>query len=239
MIPSLNVDFDIDFFLNEAKKTKGKVLELTSGTGRVSMPLLNAGIDLTCVDYSREMLAVLKKKIEKSGLNCQVHKMDITELSLDKKYDLILIPFNSLSEITEKRNHKKTIEGVYNHLTETGVFICTLHNPKIRLKTIDGTLRQMGKYQISNDRTLIMQYIFNYSDKSQIVSGLQFYEIYDDSNNLIGKRYLDVNFYLFQKKEFEELIESVGFRIIDLYGDYYYSRFDEETSPYMIWKMRK
>ncbi|OPY61101.1 MAG: tellurite resistance protein TehB [Pelotomaculum sp. PtaU1.Bin065] len=76
----VNVDFDIDFFLNEANKIKGKLLELTSGTGRVSMPLLNAGMDLTCVDYSGEMLAVLKKKIEKSGLKCQVHKMDITEL---------------------------------------------------------------------------------------------------------------------------------------------------------------
>ncbi|OPY61102.1 MAG: hypothetical protein A4E56_02262 [Pelotomaculum sp. PtaU1.Bin065] len=158
---------------------------------------------------------------------------------MKEKYNLILIPFNSLSEITDKRKHKITLERVYDHLTENGVFICTLHNPKIRLGTIDGTLRQMGKYQISNDRTLIMQYLFNYSDKSQIVSGLQFYEIYDDRNNLIGKRYLDVNFYLFYKEEFEELIKSVGFQTADLYGNYSYSKFDEETSPYMIWKLKK
>ncbi|MBL7128435.1 MAG: hypothetical protein ISS16_05550 [Ignavibacteria bacterium] len=32
------VDFDIKFFLEEAKKVSGKVLELMSGTGRVSKP---------------------------------------------------------------------------------------------------------------------------------------------------------------------------------------------------------
>ena len=31
---------DIDFFVNETKKTSGEVLELMSGTGRVSIPLI-------------------------------------------------------------------------------------------------------------------------------------------------------------------------------------------------------
>jgi|GEM_PF-3676911 len=32
--------FDIPFFLKEAKQSSGEVLELMSGTGRVSIPLL-------------------------------------------------------------------------------------------------------------------------------------------------------------------------------------------------------
>lgn len=235
----VNVDFDVEFFLNEAKKAKGKVLELTSGTGRVSIPLLKAGIDLTCVDYSKEMLAVLEKKVTENGLECSIHNMDITELALKEKYDLIMLPFNSLSEIVDKEKHQKTLNGINQHLSDKGVFICTMHNPQIRLKTIDGVLRFMGKYHLENERTLVMTYVFNYNKDTQIVSGLQFYEVYDKANTLIWKRNLDVNFYLFEKEEFERLIEHSGFKVVDLYGDYSYSSFDDKVSPFIIWKLKK
>jgi hypothetical protein len=39
------VTFDIDFFVRETKKSSGEVLELMSGTGRVSIPLLEAGVN--------------------------------------------------------------------------------------------------------------------------------------------------------------------------------------------------
>ena len=53
-------DLDIDFYLEEAGKVQGRILELMCGTGRVSIPLLGAGVDLTCVDASEGMLARLK-----------------------------------------------------------------------------------------------------------------------------------------------------------------------------------
>jgi SAM-dependent methyltransferase len=235
----VNVDFDIDFFVQEAKKAKGRVLELTSGTGRVSIPLLKKGIDLTCIDYSRKMLSILKKKLEKNKLKCPVFNMDITQFKLKNKYDLIFIPFHSFSEIVEKVKHKKALEGIYSHLTDKGNFICTLHNPEIRLKSIDGTIRYMGKYPMANDKSLFMQYVMSYNPDTQIVSGQQFYEIYDDKNKLIDKRYLDIRFYLFNKQEFEDLVRSVGFQVVELYGDYSYSKFEEDKSPFMIWKLRK
>jgi SAM-dependent methyltransferase len=54
-------DLDVGFYVAEAGKVKGKVLELMCGTGRVSMPLLEAGVDLTCVDASEGMIARLKE----------------------------------------------------------------------------------------------------------------------------------------------------------------------------------
>ena len=59
---------DIPFFLRETKKTDGSVLELMAGTGRLSLPLLAAGVDLTCVDRSPEMLVILRKKLAARGI---------------------------------------------------------------------------------------------------------------------------------------------------------------------------
>jgi hypothetical protein len=39
--------YDVPFFIEEAKKAGGDVLELMAGTGRLTIPLLEAGIPLT------------------------------------------------------------------------------------------------------------------------------------------------------------------------------------------------
>ena len=61
----VNTTFDVPFFLNEAKGVSGEVLELMAGTGRVSIPLIKAGVRLTCVDRSSAMLTILEEKLER------------------------------------------------------------------------------------------------------------------------------------------------------------------------------
>jgi predicted RNA methylase len=78
------VTFDIDFFVRETKKSSGEVLELMSGTGRVSIPLLETGIKLTCVDLSAESNAILENELCQRGLKADVHQMDICNFELRK-----------------------------------------------------------------------------------------------------------------------------------------------------------
>lgn len=67
----VKTDYDVPFFINETKKTDG-VLELMAGTGRLTIPLLEAGIQVTAVDFSAEMLAVLRPKLSQKGLNAVI-----------------------------------------------------------------------------------------------------------------------------------------------------------------------
>jgi hypothetical protein len=48
----IELDFDIPFFLKETDEFEGEMLELMCGTGRVSIPLLDSGKKMSCVDYS-------------------------------------------------------------------------------------------------------------------------------------------------------------------------------------------
>ena len=63
---------DIDFYLKEAKKVRGKVLEVGCGTGRVYLELLKNGVDVYGIDISGEMLRVLKKKAREMGIKPKV-----------------------------------------------------------------------------------------------------------------------------------------------------------------------
>jgi SAM-dependent methyltransferase len=231
--------FDIPFFLNEARKTSGEALELMSGTGRVSVPLIEAGVRLTCVDASLEMLALLREKLTRRRVAAPVHQMDVRELALQKQFDLIFIPFQSFSELLSPSDQRKAFVCIHEHLAETGRFICTLHNPRVRLKRVDGQLRLWGKYPLEDRQgTLLFWGLENYDSDAHIVSGLEFFEEYDANGVMQSKRAVELCFRIVEKREFEDLAASVGFKIAALYGDYSYSEFHEDTSPFMIWVLK-
>jgi hypothetical protein len=50
---------------------------------------------------------------------------------------------------------------------------------------------------------------------------------------------VDLHFRLHWHHQFRSLAEAAGFVAVHLYGDYSYSPFEPQTSPYMIWVLRK
>jgi SAM-dependent methyltransferase len=232
--------FDIPFFVQEATKLPGNVLELMAGTGRVSLPLVKAGVHLTCVDNAPEMLAVLRQKLAQEHLSAQVYNMDVCDLAFDKPFDLILLPFHSFGELISSDDQKRVLARIYEHLAPGGHFICTLHNPSQRLRSVDGQLRLVGTYPgVDPQTTLLFWSVSTYDQAKNMVHGLQFYEHYDQRGMLQEKCMLPIRFALLQRAELESLAEASGFQIRSFYGDYTYAPFQEETSPYMIWVLGK
>lgn len=225
----VTVDFDIDFYRKLSKESKGKCLELMCGTGRVSLPLLKQNIDLTCVDYSDEMLNVFRKKAKDLNITPSIECQDVCSLNLNNNYNLIFIPFNSFSEITDRKRQELALEKIHKHLDNEGTFICTLYNPEYRMKTADGLLRILGRFQFDENKSLVVSYYNNYNEKTKNVTGIQFYEIYDKYNKLIEKRYLDICFSLINKEDFIEMATKVGFKIKDIFGDYNFSAFSKDS----------
>src|SRR5919106_1033509 len=90
-------DLDLGFYVEEATKVQGKVLELMCGTGRVSIPLLEAGVDRTCVDASKGMLARLEERLRARKLEARVVRADVRHLDLgeEEQFELVLVSFNS------------------------------------------------------------------------------------------------------------------------------------------------
>lgn len=54
---------DIPFYLEYAKNCGGEVLELGCGTGRILIPMAKAGITITGLDISGEMLKIARDKV--------------------------------------------------------------------------------------------------------------------------------------------------------------------------------
>ena len=112
-------DLDIDFYVEEISKVRGKVLELMCGTGRISVPLLEAGVYLTCVDASEGMLARLEQRLRIRKLKARVVRSDVRYLGLrEEEFEVAFIPFHSFSELVSSSDQKLALSAIYACLKE-------------------------------------------------------------------------------------------------------------------------
>lgn len=229
-------DYDFAFFTGEIKTRGTKVLELTSGTGRLSIPLIRAGADLTCVDISQGMLDVLSEKLKRMNLSAQIVCSDICKMSFQSDFGLAIFPFQSFMELVGKEKQKAALASIFQSLENGGRFICTLHNPVIRKKAVDGVLRIVGHFPKDDGELLVSGFE---QGGNPVVTHHQFYEYYDASGDLAWKRLLHMRFELIEKQDFQEMALYAGFDISELYGNYDRSEFDSSKSPCMIWVLQK
>jgi len=232
----VTADHDVPFFLSEAVNVDSPVLELASGTGRVSLPLIQAGVRLTCVDASRGMLDVLSRKLKEHGLHADVRCADICQLRLQASFQLAIFPFQSFMEIIGEERQHQALSAVFACLSPGGSFICTLHNPDVRRTQVDGVLRIVGRFP-TGDGTLVVSG-FEQGGRP-VVRRLQYFEFFGADGRSRSRRVWPMEFALIDKDAFESMARAAGFRVHQLYGNYDRSPFDAVRSPVMIWVLQK
>lgn len=232
----VTANYDVPFFLSETKPVSGPVLELMAGTGRLSLPLIEAGVKLTCVDSSSAMLKVLSRQLRQRGLRAEVVCADVCQLSLPAAFELVILPFQAFMEIIGAENQCAALAAVFKCLAPGGRFICTLHNPAIRRKQVDGLLRLVGQFPTQSGMLVVSGFE---QGGNPVVTRQQFFEFFDSEGRLLEKRLLQMKFAFVEKHEFEQQAQGAGFRIVQLYGSYDRALFDPVQSPVMIWKLEK
>lgn len=229
-------DFDVPFFIAEARRASGPVLELTSGTGRLSVPLIEAGVNLTCVDCSRGMLDVLAGKLAGRGLRAEIVCADICDLTLPPRFDLAILPFQSFMEFVGEARQRAVLASAFACLRPGGRFICTMHNPAVRRAQVDGALRVVGRFPFEGGTLVVSGFE---QGGRPVVSRLQFFELFGPDGRMAWKQVLPMEFEFIEREAFESMAVRAGFRVSQLYGDYQRAAFEPGTSPAMIWVLDK
>ena len=91
---------DIPFFLGQLPKRPQKILELACGTGRVAIPIAQAGHQVLGVDFDPVMIEIAQRKAQFVGLgkpNLDLRVGDALKLrpGNNQKFDWVCIFFNT------------------------------------------------------------------------------------------------------------------------------------------------
>lgn len=105
-------------------------MELGCGTGRIMVPLLEQGFDVTGVDRDRSMLEYLKRSLRQDAKDLKVLQSDFRELPFAGGYRLAILPCNTYSSLDEA-SRRKTLESVRMSLEGGAVFAASIPNPDV------------------------------------------------------------------------------------------------------------
>ncbi len=226
-------DRDLEFFRSLLAGPSGRILELMAGTGRMSVPLLEADLELTCLDSSMAMLAVLRRKLRdrsrRAGLVCA----DVRVLPFRCRFDTVILPFNGFCELVSEEEQRQAMRAVAGVLAGHGRFICTTHNPPIRQRTLDGTWHPVGEFPRRSGGVVAVSLQGKLDPTTGIVQGQERIEMVDErgrENEIL----VPLCFSLVSTAELLALAEAAGLRLVSLSGDYDGSDYDKARSPTVI-----
>jgi SAM-dependent methyltransferase len=232
----VTVDYDIGFWLSEAAGVDD-VLEVTAGTGRVSLPLARAGIRVTAVDISFGLLTQLRGKAEAEGLRVETVHADMRDFDLKRTFPLVIVPFHSLEEIHDDCDVTAALRRVRAHIAPGGRAIVTLHNPATQVGGDAGFLRLMSDSELSNGNRLLFWHARVYDPSTREGHSYQLYEEYDVDGLLHRKRLFTPHFHLRDRAEIEALADRAALRVTRAWSGYGHEEWSGE-GRYMIFEMQ-
>jgi SAM-dependent methyltransferase len=120
---------DIPFYLDLANQRGDPILEVGCGTGRVVLPLAQAGYKVIGVDTSEAMLAIARRHLENlEHLKEQVHLIQGDILQHQGRYQLILLSYNALMHFTTQEAQLAILRHLAGLLLEDGLMVIDLPN---------------------------------------------------------------------------------------------------------------
>jgi SAM-dependent methyltransferase len=131
---------DIPFYTALAERCGGPVLELGAGTGRVTLGLAHAGIDVVAVDLSRDMLDRAEQRLARlpkaSAARITLVQGDMRSLRLRRRFPLVIAPFNLFMHLYTRDDFELALRTVHEHLAPGGTLAFDVLMPDL------GTLRR-------------------------------------------------------------------------------------------------
>ncbi|MET1259009.1 class I SAM-dependent methyltransferase [Flagellimonas sp. DF-77] len=145
------------------------ILELCCGTGRLTLPLAQKGHQIDGVDFTPSMLEQARKKASEADINIRFIEGDIRTLELQKQYDLVFIPFNSIHHMYTNTDLFEALATVAKHLKPGGRFIFDCFNPDLGL-LVNGQNQpyEISKYTTDDGRAVRIEEHMMYDPTTQV-----------------------------------------------------------------------
>ena len=128
---SRSVVEDVEFYVEEALAAGERIVELACGTGRISVPIAQAGIPVIGVDASPEMLAVARERAEAAGVSARLDLRlgDLRDPPVGERVPLVLIPFRSLLHMTTDADRARALAAARRLLQPGGRLVFDVFAP--------------------------------------------------------------------------------------------------------------
>jgi SAM-dependent methyltransferase len=218
---------DVEFYVEEAKRSSGPVLEVGCGTGRILVPTVEAGIEVVGVDPSEAMLAVCRRRLlelpEATRSKARLVRADMRDLNLAASFPLVTLPFRPFQHLLTVDDQLRCLECLRRHLDGEGQLILDVFNPGLHYLAADNIgeeIREEPEFAMPGGSRVVRTYRTTSRNMFEQVIEVEliYYVTHPDGRE---ERLVDAFplRYLF-RFELEHLLVRSGFRLDRIYGGF-------------------
>ena len=123
------------FYLSEALQRGGRVLELACGTGRFTIPLAKAGLEVVAGDLSEDMLTSARTAASAAGVAIDFRQLDMRDFDLGMRFDTVIVAVNSVLHLHRIEEFRAFFASVERHLLPAGRLVFDAFVPSLGILT--------------------------------------------------------------------------------------------------------
>ncbi len=214
---------EIGWYLKHARITGSPVLELACGTGRLLLPIAEAGYTIDGVDVSNGMLERLNEKLSKLPIRARERVKtfccDMMDFQFSKTYSMIFVGYNSLQYLGTKKRISGLLGNIFEALRPGGCFLAMTYHRNPNWYS-EGKQRVIEKEPVvDKDRNLSVSHrtIETLNERSKIVFRKTIHEIrYERTTRTITET---SQVPLLMRSDYTDMIKDAGFSV-STYGSY-------------------
>ena len=209
-------DIEIPFYVKQARLAGEPVLEVACGTGRLTLALARAGIEITGLDISRPMLECARRKAAAELLIVNWLERDCREINIERQFALIFSATNAMQHLQDLDSVNAFLTSAKNALRPGGTLILDVFNPvPSKLARTAATRYHHKTITEAEGRELRVEAATQYDSASQILGFTLFYL---RDGQLVRTK--NVNMRCFFPEELMALCHFNGLEVVQRYGNY-------------------
>jgi SAM-dependent methyltransferase len=213
------------FYLEEVRKSGGRVLELGCGSGRLTIPIAQNGIEIIGADLSKSMLERARAKARRAGAEVQFLEADMRSFDLPGKFSAILIPGNSLLHLFTPEDLTQCFRNVRRRLAPNGRLIFDISKWDIAMLARDPGER----HPVLAVNGITIEETASY-DSAQQIRRIVWYL---SKPGAADYRVIDYRLRVIFPQELLLLLDAAGFRLETRYGEFTREPF-QSSSPRQV-----
>jgi SAM-dependent methyltransferase len=218
---------DVAFFRELATAADGPVLELGCGTGRVTVPLAEAGISITGLDRSRPMLDIAQRRRRARPPDVRRRlrfvEADMREFRLGRRFGLVFAAFRVFMALPDPASQRAALATIRRHLRPGGLLVIDAFDPRLDLLTdAPQPAREIAeaRHPETGHRVRITVLDrFNDQVSQQLTERWRFAET-DERGALVREEIETLILRWTYRHELHHLLELAGFEVVAEYSDY-------------------
>jgi SAM-dependent methyltransferase len=213
---------DLTMFSEFAAQYGDPIFEVACGTGRVMLHLAHAGYEIHGIDIENAMLE--RGRQNAAAFPHLKDKLsfiqgDILKYSSERKYPLVLIPYNGLMHFHEQEQQLEVLRRLRALMSDDGLLVIDLPNPadSFAAQETDALIFEKTFLEPQSGH-LVMQYSVSRLDRTE--QRLHITWLYDevDENGVVKRTFAPVVFRYFFQAELRLLLHTSGFTVETVYG---------------------